>query len=242
MARRSFRMPLVVLLASLSGAGLFAPARAQRSRETGPHDVILLGSSSVNGALGVAIESGVEESGLRVRRYGRSSTGFSRPDFFDWQAEIPRLGDLASMKGVLVYMGGNDGQAIRLREGEPRVTPQERDGWIIFRNEERWNDVYKSRVRTFVDSLCEAGVGKVIVILPTEGEDDARYASRMGRIQALQTEATRGSRCGVVADPRGVRLPAGATADGVHLTRTGAQVVWRHIATTVLGALGRAAH
>jgi glyoxylase I family protein len=39
-------------------------------------------------------------------------------DFFDWEAEVRELGVLASMRGVVVLLGGNDPQASSLRRAE----------------------------------------------------------------------------------------------------------------------------
>ncbi len=232
MMRRTPLALAVALLCAVAGSLV----KAQSRRETGPFDVWLVGSSSVNGALGMLIEAEVERSGMQVRRDGRPSTGLSRPDFYDWEAQIPRLGDLPSMRGVLVYLGGNDAQAFRLRDSElPAGTPESRR-WIQFRDEARWSEAYRQRVHRFVDALCAAGARKVVVIPPVDG-DQAGHAARIRRVQRLQVEGTQGTRCGVVADASGVRLGPELAGDGVHLNRAGARAVWEHIGSTILGAL-----
>jgi len=231
-------VPLVSSLASVVVVSFALLAGAQRPRrpvEPLP-DVLLIGSSSVNGALGRLIEAEVERSGLAVTRDGHPSTGFSRPDFYDWQAQIPRLGDLSRLKGVIVYLGGNDAQAFRMRPTEvPAGTPESRQ-WIQFRDEQRWSEAYRTRTRQFVEAMCAARARKVVIVPPIDG-DSSTHSERIRRVQRLQVEGTRGTRCGVVADPSTVRLGPGHAGDGVHLNREGARVVWQTIGEGILAAL-----
>jgi hypothetical protein len=221
------------LLALLAGT---VPVSAQQGsrRRAEPADVIVLGSSSVNGALGRMIEERIETTGLRVRRMGRSSTGFARPDFFDWQEEIPRLGDLASMRGIVVYMGGNDTQAIRLRRAES--SDRGRESWIAWQDEARWNEIYTTRVRSFVEGLCTAGARRVLVLLPADGDREG-WSTRIARVQAAQVEGVRGTSCGVVIDPRGRDVRRGDTTDGVHLSTRGARELLMRIGPPIVAAI-----
>ncbi len=233
---------LLALLAILVVASGVERGQAQARHSRAATDVLIVGSSSVNGALGRLIESELARGGFHPERRARSSSGFSRPDFYDWEAAIPSLGDLHALRGIVVYAGGNDAQAIRLREGElpaeARADRRVRSSaeWIVWRDEARWRSTYEARVRSFVDGLCAAGAPRVLVLLPAEGENE-RWSERMERIQELQASATRASRCGRVLDPRGVRVREGATVDGIHLSRTGARAVWERVGASVLEAL-----
>lgn len=229
-ARLAALVTLSAILLTFSPIGV----DAQRRRTEPPADVILLGSSSVNGAFGRLIESELEHAGMQVRRLGHSSTGLARPDFFDWQGAIPEIGSLAGMRGVIVYMGGNDTQAVRLTESESgdRGTAS----WIIWRQEARWVERYTARVTAFVSGLCDAGARRAVVILPADGER-AGWADRIHRVQDAQAAGTRAARCGVVVDPRGVPVREGSTVDGVHLSRTGSRAVWDRIGRAVTTAL-----
>jgi catechol 2,3-dioxygenase-like lactoylglutathione lyase family enzyme len=234
-------------LALVVAPGLGAAQRRTRTPAP-PPDVLIIGSSSVNGALGRLIESELARAGMRPERRARSSSGFARPDFFDWEAEIPNLGDLRALRGLVLYAGGNDAQAIRLRarelpareapaEGQARrrgaMRPNE---WIVWREEARWSPIYQERVRSFVQGLCDAGARRVLVLLPAEGENEG-WSARMTRIQELQAAGTRGTRCGRVIDPRGVRVREGATLDGIHLSRSGARAVWDRVGQAILQEL-----
>lgn len=209
------------------------PASAQR-RVRIPPDVVVLGSSSINGALGRMIEERLIGAGLRVRRVGRSSSGFARPDFFDWSAQIPSLGDLRAMRGVVIYMGGNDTQAIRLTRAEQ----PDRGGasWIPFRDEARWREVYVARVRRFVEALCAGGARRAVLLLPADGDREG-WSDRIQRVQDAQVLGVRGTRCGVVVDPRGREVGRGDTTDGVHLSRRGARDLLLRIGPPIVAAI-----
>lgn len=238
MLRRSSPFVSWSLLVFALVAGSAAAVTAQRAPRApeAPPDVLLIGSSSVNGALGRLIEAEIERAGLRVTRDGHPSTGFSRPDFYDWEAQIPRLGDLTRLRGLVVYLGGNDAQAFRFRSNEvPAGTPESRQ-WIQFRDEARWSEAYRRRTRQFVEALCNAHARKVVIVPPIDG-DTSSHSERIRRVQRLQIEGTNGTRCGVVADPSEVRLGPAQAGDGVHLNREGARAVWNSIGPTILGAL-----
>jgi glyoxylase I family protein len=245
-SRLSALVSLSVALLALTSALLSAAPMGHAQRRGGARassDVLIIGSSSVNGALGRLIESELARAGMRPERRARSSSGFSRPDFYDWEAEIPSLGDLRALRGLVVYAGGNDAQAIRLREHElPEAVRADRRArrsaeWIQWRDEARWRPTYEGRVRSFVDGLCAAGARRVLVLLPAEGENE-HWSGRMERIQALQESATRATRCGRVVDPRGVRVREGATVDGIHLSRSGANAVWERVGPSIVEGLG----
>ena len=235
--RAGSKTTALAVLAALGlavGVAVTPTAGAQRRRApAAPPEAIVLGSSSVNGALGRMIESELVGAGLRVQRMGHSSTGFARPDFFDWQAEIARLGDLNAMRGVVVYMGGNDTQALRVREGELESSNEE---WIQWRDEARWTTLYSARVRSFVEGLCEGGLRRAVVVLPSEGERGG-WSDRIRRVQAAQAEGVRGTRCGVVVDPRGGQIREGDTVDGIHLSRQGARTLLLRIGPPIVAAI-----
>jgi len=231
---------LVTLSALLLFVGVAVPAHAQRRAAREPDDVVLIGSSSVNGALGRMMESELEGAGLRVERHGRSSTGLARPDFFDWQDEAHALRGLETMRGVVVYMGGNDTQALRLRREEAPGGTRGEASWVAWRDEARWIEIYTARTHALVDALCEAGAPRVMWVLPTNGDREG-WADRIHRIQDAQAAGVRGTTCGVVVDPRGLRITDGSTSDGVHLTHTGARDVWRIIGPPLISGLGSVA-
>ena len=220
----------IAMLALLTPGDTVSAQR--RTRE--PPDVVVLGSSSIHGALGRLIEEQLVGAGLRVRRVGHRSTGFARPDFFDWQSQIPQLGDLASMRGVVVYMGGNDTNALRLTREE---SPDRGDAsWIPWHDEARWRPVYVARVHRFVEGLCDAGARRAVLLLPADGDREG-WSDRIQRVQDAQAEGARGTRCGVVVDPRGGDVRRGDTIDGVHLSTRGARDLLMRIGPPIVAAI-----
>ncbi len=77
-------------------------------------------------------------------------------------------------------------------------------------------------------------------VLPTDGDREG-WADRIHRVQDAQAAGVRGTACGVVVDPRGLRITDRSTSDGVHLTRTGARDVWRIIGPPLIAGLGSVA-
>lgn len=188
---------------------LLAPAAASAQRE-----VLLLGSSSVNGAAGRTLETELERWGVAVSRRGRGSSGFARPDFFDWRAEVYALGPLHGYSLVLVMVGGNDTQALRAD-----------DGWIQWRDEVAWAREYAARVRDFIDALCAHGAPRVAVLLPLDGGRPG-WSDRIVRVRRAQTLGAQESECGVAIDAGEDEFEA---TDGVHLSGRGARRMWGRI-------------
>lgn len=215
------------LLAALALA-VALPAAAKKSEPAPKERLFLIGSSSINGAFGRQLESFLEDNGYSVTRYGKSSSGFSRPDFLDWMKELKNIDDLKGSKGALVYMGGNDGQGIWLRPDERETSEQ----WIKFGQSSEWSKVYKDRVQGFVQALCDAGLDKVILMPPMDAVPE-KTETRFTRIRALQTAATQATTCGVVVattgDAEALKSKKKAKdlrqKDGIHASLKGARLV-----------------
>lgn len=216
-------------LAVAVGLGCLLVAAAARAQ---PRQALLIGSSSVGGAVGRTLQRQLRLRGIDLRRRARSASGFARPDYFDWEAELGRLGPYEPLEAVLVYAGGNDTQALRLRPGERRYDEARRD-WIRWSEEARWRELYANRVKAFVNELCARGARRVVLILPADGGREG-WSERIGRVRAAQAAGARGSRCGAAVDP-GWRVFA--SYDGVHLTGSGAQRLWVRVGEELLGLI-----
>jgi len=193
---------------------LAAPSAAAAQPE-----VLMIGSSSVAGPLGRTIEAELEGWGMSVRRRGRGASGFARPDFYDWEAHIGDLAPLDRYAAVLVLTGGNDVQSLRADDG----------GWVRWQDEAEWSRVYVDRVRRFVDTMCDEGARRVVVLLPANG-GRPRWSERIVRVRAGLAAGAEASRCGVAMDGGDDELPS---HDGVHLTRRGAVTLWSRIAAAM---------
>ncbi len=256
MSRRQGRAvagPMTLLLALSLIAVLCAPEpllAAKRKRERTAKrvsgTVLLVGSSSINGSLGEQFENGLRRFGYRVWRKGQSSSGFARPDFFDWNRELVSKAPKKKVSGVVVYLGTNDAQALRLRPNE-RKKLRHRGKWLRW-DDRRWRRVYERRVADFARTLCKRGISRVLFVTPVDVRD-VRLRTRVERIRAAQARAARRVPCARALTGRGdlrrilrehrsggrrVRQP-----DGTHLTRYGSKQLWRRLSGRIDGWLQR---
>ena len=234
------------------------PAKAARKKKRArrpaakPLKVLILGSSSMNGSFGDEIAKGLRRAGYVPEKQGKSSSGFARPDYYDWQKEIAGLKIGSDTAGALIYLGTNDGQAIHLRPTERRRLRFKRN-WLPW-SHAAWSKVYARRVSAFARALCARGAHRVAILTPVDVVD-ARLSGRLRRVrQALARGAGpvpcaraftgRGDLPRILRQARRRRLAARKTKrgakrakpspylrqpDGTHLTRHGARVVWQRV-------------
>ncbi len=205
----------------------------------------VIGSSSVAGNLGRLMVDRLHRLGFDAKRHGASATGFSRPDFFDWWAEVDKLPLSDKVAGVLIYMGVNDPQGIWLHPGE-RKQVGKREVWLRF-HEKGWGTIYRQRVTSLIDRICARGVRRVIILPPADVRGSWLHG-KLRRIRRLQIAGAQASKCGAVVsaagdtlflkdrfaerrDPR--RMP-----DGYHLSTYGADIVWQRIRGHLLHRVG----
>lgn len=220
------------------------PAEAKSPPRRG--EVLLLGSSSVFGAFGHRVERELEERGYDVTVHGRSSSGFARPDFFDWQAKIGAIPVSRQTRAAIVYLGGNDAQGFRLRNQAERRKYKGRDLWLRWKHRS-WARAYADRVRAFGRKLCSRGVRRVVFVTPADVRDTWLRA-RLKRIRTAIRTGAKGVRCAKVISAAG---DAAALAgdrrrpkrkrlrghDGAHMTRLGADRVWKRIGKRLVAAI-----
>lgn len=245
------RFRLLVVLAVLLGWSWAAQARSKRPRRP-PGDVLVIGSSSINGALGGELARGLEQRGFEVWRKGRSSSGLARPDFFDWPAEIEDLPIGPKTSGAVIYLGTNDAQAIRLRPAEARRL-RVRGRWLRW-DDPRWPTLYARRAEGFARALCKRGVPRVAYITPIDVREGS-LRRRLARIRAALVAGTSKVKCARAFSGRGdlKRVLAEGRArvkgrkrshrgagprlrqpDGTHLTWAGARAIWGRVGTPIV--------
>ncbi len=155
-------MMVLALVAGPADAARKKRRKARKKRVAGK--VLVLGSSSMNGAFGDEISRGLKRRGYTTWKQGNSSTGFARPDYFDWQAEIAKLPIQGKVAGAVIYLGTNDAQAIHLRPSERRRL-RHKGRWLRWQDR-RWTKVYARRVGAFARALCARGVHRVALLTP----------------------------------------------------------------------------
>jgi hypothetical protein len=199
--------------------------------------MLVFGSSSVNGSFGRVIASELGRRGVSVVRRGYSAAGLARPDFHDMRETLGKIPLERGVHSVMLYIGGNDAQAIWLRPDE-RAGERRSDSWIWW-NDERWSSVYQARAVGLIESVCARGVQRVIVVPPADVLS-ARLQSRLDRVRDLLRRAAESSACGRFVSTTGdwkFFALAGEplrTPDGIHMTLAGALRVWHRMRDTVL--------
>ena len=213
-----------------------------RARAGGPQ-VLVLGGSSIKGALGKLIEERLQAVGYATTRHAKSASGLARPDFFDWPNEGKKLQQQVSPAATVLNFGGNDGQGLWMgKDADPQ--------WIRW-GQPGWDQEYQRRIRAMAEAVAPSGqhvfwLGMPIMRSPKlakrvqhmnelavaalEGRTHAHYVDTWpllsdGRGNYAETKKVGGK-------TRKVRAP-----DGVHLSPAGAGVIADHLATVVHGTL-----
>lgn len=122
-----------------------------------PEKVLIVGSSSMYGTMGVTLEKHLsEDANLEVVRHAKSGTGLARPDVYNWLDVSTELASEHRADLVIAQFIGNDCQAL--------ITPDK----IIEarRRDDNWNEAYRGRVTDFVAAHQARGAEVVLIGMP----------------------------------------------------------------------------
>jgi hypothetical protein len=185
----------------------------------------VFGQSLVN----AAVDSGVVAPTLDYR----ISTGLTRPDYFDWPAEVVDRLPTLDPEVVVAMFGANDAQGLIL------------DGSAVPYGSPEWTEEYARRVGELMD-LLSAG-GRPVLWVGQPPMRDGGFSAKMRALDAIYREeassrpaVTFVDSTGVLGGPDGGWTPYlpgsdGRTlarqADGIHLSRAGGD----RLAAVVLG-------
>lgn len=162
-------------LAGLAGAAALAPGRA-RADHYGPDGgtrVLVLGDSMIAGGFGLYLARALgDEHGYDVTRRGKSSSGLSRPDFFDWVAEAKRLVGDTPYDATVVMFGGNDVQGQYMSKGE----------WIRW-EDEGWSEEYARRVNALSEIVAPQGQQLFWIGMPVMRP--SKFHARVQRVNTI---------------------------------------------------------
>lgn len=218
------RRPLTQILALVL---VLASLRAVASTDVEPLRVLLVGSSSMKGALGNVLESSLSQwSNVEVVRVGVGSSGLARPDFFDWVAELERLRDEIQPHVVIINLGANDAQGV--------WTPR---GWIRW-GHPTWREAYGERI----EAILQATRGRRVFWVGPPNMRSAVFSRRLLEISSLIERHVTGHEharfvdaYALTSDDDGkyveefVDFQGGTvtsrTVDGIHFTRRGAFLI-----------------
>lgn len=216
------------------------PARAQPAAAEGTHRgpasktrVLIVGASSIQFALGVALEKQFQRyEDVRVKRFGQLATGLSRPDFMNWPKKHKSLVESFQPDLVVTNFGGNDAQDIPLGKYKEATF-----------NTPAWDEEYGRRVQEMIQIGRDGHADTVMLGMPImRSKGFSRKMMRLNQAMARATEAAKGvfvSTWPMSTEPSGAyrkslrfRGKSGLmrTSDGVHYRPLGARYVVEHVA------------
>lgn len=214
-----------------------APAAAHRAPTAADPLRLVVAGDSMTESAGPALVGALESTGVVDAVHDlRYSSGLTRPDFFDWPANLARLVDEHDAEAVVFWVGANDAQGIQTPTGPAAFGT---DAWVA---------EYRGRVAALMCALSDRGLTVYWIGEPIMR--DSGYDGRMSLITGIyRDEATRHDGVRFVdtralfSDESGgysAYLP-GADGrpvlvrrdDGIHLTPAGAD----RLAPTVLAAV-----
>src|SRR3990172_5021774 len=126
--------------------------------------IVVLGDSLGDGLWSGLYRAFEEETNLEIVKHSKVSTGFVRPDYYDWNAQLDDILKNETYQVAVVMFGANDAQAIRI--GKEWLKP----------GTDAWRAVYGERVEAFIKKLRAAKVavywvGLPIMRSPNQSED-----------------------------------------------------------------------
>ena len=107
---------------------------------------------------------------------GKESTGLTRPDYFNWPAELSRAMAQVSPQVVVIMMGSNDPQAILGPPSVPYGTAE-------------WDKEYRHRAVQFMRQATSGGARLIWVSEPPMR--DPELNAKINKINALQKSAAK---------------------------------------------------
>ena len=162
----------------------------------------------------------------------RESTGLTRPDYFNWPAELATDLKTASPEVVVIMIGANDAQDFLGPPDVPYTSPQ-------------WNPMYAQRVSSFMQEAESGGAQVIWVGMPPmenpglsaqmtdlDGIDQTEAAAQKPPVVYISTDKSLGTAQGgytaFITNAAGQVVNV-RTPDGTHLTPGGGQVVAQQV-------------
>jgi hypothetical protein len=215
-----------------------APPDDARSHRVAPakRRILVVGASSIQYAMGVELERRLPAyEGVTVKRVGKLATGLSRPDLFDWAAQIDVMARQFKPDLVIANFGGNCAQNVPIGEYEE----------IEFGTDE-WDRYYAERVKEIVAVARKHGADMVFAGMPNMR--DPAFRARMARLNRAQRHAveaagslwistwemtsTRTGQYKKLIEWQG-QIGGMRTIDGIHFRTIGASYVVDHLMQAV---------
>lgn len=148
------------------------PAGPRVPSAADPARVLLVGDSQAQGLEPFLAAELDDDPFTTLTTFGRNSSGFVRPDFFDWPARLTELVATEDPDIVVMFIGGNETQQFLHMPGKPIDSPE-------------WRAEYGTRIGAAMDLLRADGRTLIWIGVPMPGDEWQR--SRL----AVQNEVVR---------------------------------------------------
>jgi uncharacterized protein len=194
---------------------------------------VLIVGDSIGIDLGDALQPDLAQTGVvSAGLDGRVSTGLTRPDYFNWPAELTADIKSQNPQVVVIMIGANDAQDFLGPPDVPYTSPQ-------------WNTLYAQRVAQFMQIAQSGGATVVWVGMPPM--QDAGLNAQMSDVNAVVQQQAAKTHPSVVylSTDRSLGTAQGGytafvtngagqvvnvrTPDGTHLTPGGGQVAAQQV-------------
>lgn len=200
-----------------------------------------IGGDSMAQTMGISLSRAMEAAGVFETTLDyRISTGLTRPDYFDWPAQLRTVVEDTDPELMLVVFGANDSQGIEMP-----------DGSVFERNSPDWLAEYRTRVASTMDLLRDPDGDRLVIWIGQPVMRDSGFSERMAYLNNIYfEEAARRpwiryfDTWAYFADSDGNYAPQLSSADGtvqsmrlgdgIHLTTPGGD----RFAWAVMEALG----
>jgi len=199
-----------------------------------PYNILIVGDSFIAESFGPALEKELLSlKDVQVFRKGIYSTGFSRPDYFNWEEEINKLISEKRLNIAFVMFGANDGQ------DQTSLNKK-----VIHYGDKEWNPEYGRRVARFLKILEDHQIFVFWIGNPIAR--DKYYADKMANLNSVYESVCQecpnclyletwsvlatleGKYSAYLADENGQKRLARAS-DGIHTTAFGSQILLKEI-------------
>jgi uncharacterized protein len=197
-----------------------------------PLRVLIIGDS-IGLDLGDALQPDLATTGVvNAALDGRESTGLTRPDYFNWPAELQNDLKTVNPQVVVIMMGANDAQDFPGPPDVPYTSPE-------------WNTLYAQRAAQFMQ-IAESG-GAAVVWVGMPPMQNPALSAQMADINAVDSHEAAVATPPVhfVSTTKSLGTPQGGytafetnsagqivntrTPDGIHLTPGGGQLVAQQV-------------
>lgn len=224
---------------AMTQAAFHMPAKPVAPAAIAPrerYNVVVLGDSLGDGLWAGLYHVLRKDKRFNVIKKSRVATGFSRHDYFDWNAAVREIADETRIDIAVVVMGTNDRQPIM------------QDGVRHALFDAGWREIYERRVDDFTATLKGTGAAVYWVELPVMRS--LRFGGDMERFNEIFEARARANGVSFVhMDGVATGADGGYTAygpdrygstkllradDGIHFTMAGYELLGERVANALL--------